>query len=158
VGAWVHAMAWVCSSAPVGDEVYLYYSGFRWGHKYRRSVERQVGLLKVRRDRYVARRAGPQGGMLTTHPLTFVGKSMALNAVAEAGGEVRVQVCDASRKPIRGFEFADCEPITGDALAAPVTWKGKSLDELRDRVAVLQFSIKNASLYALEVNDRRGAL
>ena len=34
VGAWDHADAWINSAVAVGDEVYLYYGGYRWGHKY----------------------------------------------------------------------------------------------------------------------------
>ena len=57
-GAWDHAHAWIDEQLPVGDEVYLYYGGYKWGHKHNRFAERQIGLVKMPRDRYVrARRA-----------------------------------------------------------------------------------------------------
>ena len=57
-GTWDRAMTWVGSTLAVGDELYLYYAGYRWGHKLNRSQDRQIGLVKLRRDRYVARHAG----------------------------------------------------------------------------------------------------
>ena len=78
-------MAWAGSSVAVDDDVYLYYAGYRWGHKYRHSVDRQFGLVKVLRDRYVARQAGEQVGVLTTRTLTLDAQAMALNVAAQGG-------------------------------------------------------------------------
>jgi hypothetical protein len=147
VGAWDHAMAWVGSSVAVGDEVYLYYAGYRWGHKYRHSVDRQIGLVKMKRDRFVSREAGASGGTLTTRPLVLNADSLWLNVNA-AGGEVRVQVCDAAGA-ISGFTFDDCRPITSDLLATPVEWR-RPLSSLREQAVRLQFSLRKAQLFALE--------
>ncbi len=145
---WDHAMAWVGSSVPVGDDVYLYYSGYRWGHKYRRSVDRQLGVVKTLRDRFVARQAGELGGTITTLPLTVKADALALNVDAQ-GGEVRVQVTTAKGEPITGFHFADCQPIMTDSLTAPVKWK-QPLATLRDQSVRLEFSLKKARLFAFE--------
>ncbi|HEX5103599.1 MAG TPA: hypothetical protein VFV87_07310 [Pirellulaceae bacterium] len=149
VGAWDHAMAWVGSAAPVGDELYLYYAGYRWGHKYHHSVDRQFGLVKIPRDRYVARQAGAEGGKLTTPLVTLDGESLALNVAAKEG-EVRVQVTNDDGTPIAGFRFEDCQPIAADSLAAPVAWS-ESLAKLRGQAVRLEFSLKNASLFAFEL-------
>jgi hypothetical protein len=149
VGAWDHAVSWVSSSVIVGDEVYLYDAGYRWGHKYRRSVDRQVGLVKTTRDRYVARRAGAAGGTLRTPLVTLKGRQLTLNVDASKG-EVRVQIVDADGKAIPGFAFADCRPVTEDALAAGVQWR-KPLAELGGRAVRLEFALKNASLFALDL-------
>lgn len=149
VGAWDHAMAWVGSAVPVNDEVYLYYSGYRWGHKYHHSVDRQLGLVKVPRDRFIARRAGPQGGTFATPLIKLNAEAMTLNVDSQQG-EVRVQITDASGKPLPGFAFADCEPIKGDSLAAPVNWKSQ-LATLKGQPVRLEFSIRNASLFAFDL-------
>jgi hypothetical protein len=149
VGAWDHAMAWVGSSAAVGDELYLYYAGYRWGHKYHHSIDRQIGVVKMQRDRFVARRAGETPGSLVTPLVTIDAESLALN-VAGAGGEVRVQIADAAGQPIDGFRFEDCQPIAADSLAAPVAWKGK-LADLRGRAVRLEFRLRSADLYAFEL-------
>jgi hypothetical protein len=148
VGAWDHAMAWIGSSVVVGDEVYLYYAGYRWGHKYRHSVDRQIGVVKVKRDRYVAREAGASGGTLTTRPFMLNAESLTLNVNAD-GGEVRVQVCDAAGERIPGFTFDDCRPVTTDSLAAPIAWR-EPLSSLRERAVRFQFSIRKAQLFAFE--------
>jgi hypothetical protein len=148
VGTWDHAMAWIGSSAAVGDELYLYYAGYRWGHKYHHSIDRQIGLVKMKRDRYVARQAGEQPGKLVTPLVTIDAEGLSLN-VDSSRGEVRVQVTNADGKPLEGFSFADGRPISADSLAAPVEWK-KSLAELRGKPVRLEFSLKDASLYALE--------
>jgi hypothetical protein len=151
-------MAWIGSAAPVGDDVYLYYAGYRWGHKHNRTTERQIGLLKIPRDRYVARYAGPKGGTITTPVLTFAGdgEAMTINAEAAQTGQVRVQVTDASGKPLPGFSFEECQPITGDSLAAPVKWK-QPLSALRGQPVRLEFSLKDTSVYGLELQGGRSA-
>lgn len=148
-GAWDHAHAWIDEQVPVGDEVYLYYAGYRRGHKVNRFEERQIGLVKMKRDRYVAREAGMSGGSFRTPVVTLSAKTMLLNADA-GSGEVQAQVLAADGRPIPGFTRTDCEPIRGDVLAAPVRW-GQPLSTLADRPVRLEFFLKNARLYALEL-------
>src|SRR5262249_22537982 len=52
-GAWDHAMAWIGDALPVGDELFLYYGGYARGHKIEPYKERQLGLARMKRDRYV---------------------------------------------------------------------------------------------------------
>lgn len=147
-GTWDHAMAWIGSSAIVGDEVFLYYAGYRWGHKYHYSADRQLGLVKTKRDRFASRQAGDTPGSLTTRPFSVAANSLTLNADA-AGGEVRVQITDAAGKPIPGFRFEDCRPITADSLASAVAW-GKPLSNLRGQTVRLEFSLRNAKLFVFD--------
>jgi hypothetical protein len=133
VGAWDHSMAWIGSSVAVGDELYLYYAGYRWGHKYRHSVDRQFGVVKIPRDRFVAREAGEQAGTLTTRPFTLDAQSLTLN-VAARDGEVRVQVTTMEGEPIPGFRF-----------------QPQSLATLRGRPIRLEFSLRSAQLFAFEL-------
>ncbi|MCA9439127.1 MAG: hypothetical protein KC978_25300, partial [Candidatus Omnitrophica bacterium] len=66
------------------------------------------------------------------------------------GGEVRVAVLDENGEPIEGFDYSDCKPISEDSLEAPVEWK-KDLASLGDRIVSLGFKMKNAKLYAMNV-------
>lgn len=149
VGTWDHAMAWVGSSVPVGDDLFLYYAGYRWGHKYHHSVDRQFGVVKLQRDRFVARQAGEQAGTLVTRPLTLDATSLALNVAAHTG-EVLVQATTPAGESIPGFRFQDCRPITTDSLTAPVEWQ-QPLATLRGRPIRLEFSLRNAALFAFDV-------
>jgi len=154
VGTWDHAMSWIGSSTAVGDDLYLYYAGYRWGHKYHHSTERQIGLVTIKRDRYVARVADKSGGQITTAVVKLDAGEMTLNADASSG-EIFVQVSDVDGKPLPGYSFADCQPIKADGLNLPVKWSGKSLADLHGKTVRLQFSIKNASLYAFDMADAK---
>lgn len=66
VGAWDNAMAWADSHLPVGRETFVYYGGYRSGHKVRRESERQIGVARMPLDRYVTRRAAGRGVLTTT--------------------------------------------------------------------------------------------
>jgi hypothetical protein len=148
-GVWDHAMAWIGYQLPVGDQVYLYYGGYARGHKVERFTERQLGLVRIRRDRYVAREAGEQAGLLRTPLLRVAGSALTVNADAK-GGELRARLLDGSGKPVPGFAFADCRAITTDSLAAPLRWK-KPVSALQGRSVRLEFSLRRARLFALNV-------
>jgi len=144
-GAWDHAHAWIDEQVAVGDATYLYYAGYARGHKVNRFEERQIGLLKMKRDRYVAREA--ESGTFTTPLLKIEGDAIALNVDASRG-EARVQVLDDSGNALPGFGRADCDPIRGDSLDAVVKWKGGKLPRTPVR---LGFALKDARLFAIEV-------
>jgi hypothetical protein len=148
-GTWDHAMAWVGSSVAVADELWLYYAGYRWGHKYHHSTDRQIGMVKMPRDRFVAREAGQQAGTLTTRAVIIDGQTLSLNVDAP-GGEVRVQLTSPGGDPIPGFRFQDCQPVTGDKVNAPVQW-ARRLADLSGQPVCLEFSLRAARLFAFEV-------
>ncbi len=150
-GTWDHAMAWIDCQVPVGDEVYLYYGGYANGHKVNRFEERQIGLVRIQRDRYVARQAGAETGVLQTVPVVLDGGSLRLNVNA-GGGEARVQVLGADGAPIEGLTFTDCRPIKTDSLDAPVQWRGR-LASVKGKTVRLEFSLRSAKLFAFELAE-----
>jgi hypothetical protein len=149
-GSWDHAMAWVDYQLPVSDEIYLYYGGYARGHKVERFTERQIGLVRMKRDRYVARQATTQG-TLRTRLVLLEGDALSLNVDAHHG-EARVQILDERNKPIQGFSFVDCAAIRSDELAAPVHWR-RLLSEIRDAPVRIEFALQSANLFAFEVLD-----
>ncbi len=148
-GAWDHAHAWIDEQVLVGDEIYLYYGGYKSGHKVNRFEERQIGLVKMKRDRYVAREAGSAGGSFRTPLMELEAAELTLNLEASAG-EVTVQILDQNGKPLRGFTRKDCPPVSGDSLAAPVRWK-KSLATLNGKPLRMEFFLKNARLFSFDL-------
>lgn len=146
-GAWDHAMSWIDCQLPVGDDVFFYYAGYARGHKIERFRERQLGLVRIRRDRYVAREAGEEPGTLRTPQVTLGGKALTLNAEARAG-EIRCQLLDAGGKPLPGFTYAECRAISADGLELPVRWK-RGLETLKGRPVQLEVRLRQAKLYAL---------
>lgn len=145
-GAWDHAHAWIDEHLPVEDEVYLYYGGYARGHKVNRFEERQIGLVKMKLDRYVARTASAGTGELVTPPLQLNARTLAVNTDAE-GGALRVEIRDEAGTALPGFAAEDCTAITADTISQPVAWP-KSLETLNGRTVRLAFSLERASLFA----------
>jgi len=147
-GEWDHAMAWIDWQLPVGDEVYLYYGGYARGHKINRFEERQIGLVKILQDRYVARESGESAGTLRTPTVLLDGSRLTVNAKVD--GEMKVRILDAAGKPLPGFDESDGDPIRGDSLRHAVQWKG-DLASVRGKAVRLEFSLRNARLFGFEL-------
>lgn len=146
-GTWDHAMTWADCQIMVGDEVYIYYGGYKQGHKDNRFTERQIGLARMPRDRYVAREATGEGS-LRTPVVTVQGDRITVNAKVD--GELRVRVLDESANPISGFDFADATPIHGDSVAHAVQWK-QPLSSIHGKPVRLEFRLSKGTLYAFDV-------
>ncbi|MBI3921579.1 MAG: hypothetical protein HY318_09200, partial [Armatimonadetes bacterium] len=144
VDAWDHAHAWLDYQLPVGDEVFIYYGGYKFGHKMDRWEGRQIGLLKIKRDRYVSRDAGEERGTLRTPPVILQGSKMTANANVE--GELLVRVLDEKGRPLKGLDWDDCKPIQGDSVSHPVQWKGP-IASLRGKPVQLEFRLQKTQLY-----------
>ncbi|MBI5395946.1 MAG: hypothetical protein HZA91_11670 [Verrucomicrobia bacterium] len=144
-GAWDHAHAWMDEQLPMGDEVYLYYGGYKWGHKHNRFEERQIGLVKMRRDRYVAREAGAQSGSLRTPPLVL--RASALTVNADVTGELKLRVLDESGQPLPGFDWASAR---GDRLDHAVVFQ-RPLSSLAGKPVRLEFRLQRARLFGFDL-------
>ena len=151
---------------PVGDEWWVYYAGFNEGHaarwiydepmrrQYQADVKagrrhfQKFGLAKVRRDGYISRDAGPEGGTLTTRLLQPGGSQLEVNAAVPEGGAVTVEVQDEQRQVLPGFAAANCTPVAGDSLRHAVQWGDRRGDDAwRARPVRLRFHLRDAALY-----------
>lgn len=147
-GAWDHAMTWGDYQLVVGDEVFIYYGGYKWGHKYERFTQRQIGLARMPIDRYVSRDAGERKGILCTPKLMLEGSAITVNA--SVAGELKVQVLDSSGKTIEGFGYNDFSPVRGDSVAHPLKWKGGSMPPMKGPVR-LEFALRRGKLYGFSL-------
>jgi hypothetical protein len=157
--AWDRAMAWIGSAVPVGDELFLYYGGYKRGHKVEPGRERQIGLARMPMDRFVSRDAeGEAPGRLLTVPLRMPEEGprrLELNAVTAPGGEIRIQVRDAGTgEVVPGYSLADAAPIHGDGLALPVAWRERT--ELPPGALRLEFHSSRASLFGFRLGAPPG--
>ena len=145
IGAWDHAHAWIDKQLLLGDQVRFYYCGYKWGHKVNRFEERQIGLVRMQRDRYVAREAGSAAGTLRTPPLTLKGKGLTVNA--QVDGELAVRLVDASGAAVAGCDWAT---ITGDRVDHPVGWSGR-LSAMAGGPVRLEFRLRAARLFGFDI-------
>jgi hypothetical protein len=148
-GNWDHAMTWMSGTLPVGDEVFFYYGGYARGHKVAATTERQLGLARMKKDRYVALMPAQEVGTVRTQPFLVPGGRLTLN-LKTSGGDVRVRLLDTDGKPLDTLGQAEAEPITGDALAAEARWP-RSLGMLRGKPVRLEIRARQAALFGLEL-------
>ena len=58
---------------------------------------------------------------------------------------------DADGNPIEGFSLDDSDPLSGNNVASPVSWKGsQEVSSLAGRELRLHFKLRNCKLYALQ--------
>lgn len=153
-GTWDRAMAWADDQLIVGDFIYIYYGGYRRGHKAERFTERQIGVAHMPRDRYVAYGAGPAEGRLRT-PLRLIQGTVQMTVNAQIdphSGELRVRVLNDRGDPVSGFDGTDCTPVKGDRVAHPIAWRGDNAD-LSGHSVQFEFAIKHGRLFAFDLND-----
>lgn len=106
--------------------------------------------LAVRPWGFAGIHAGFAGGEMLTHPLTFSGAALHLNASTSAIGSIQVEIQEADWRPIEGFALADMAPWFGDELDEPLAWKQEgNLARLAGRPVRLRIVLKDADLFAL---------
>jgi hypothetical protein len=151
-GTWDHAHAWIDEQVLVDDEVLVYYGGYRNGHKMNRTVDRQIGVVKISRDRYVARTAENETGTLRTQLAVLEGDSLSLNA--DVKGELKARVLTGDGKTMLGFDFADCRGIRGDSLDHVLIWN-KEFSEIGSKPVQLEFQWNDGKLYGMTLGKKK---
>ncbi len=153
--AMVFANPWL---VPVGDELWLYYSGTARFHadmpeSEERALGRKGGIFRasLRRDGFVSADAGYGGGELRTPLITFSGDRLELNCDGGAGGWLQVELQEADGGPVEGFSLADADTVRGNGLGKTVTWKGHSyVGELAGRPLRMRVVMRAMKLYAFQ--------
>lgn len=145
-GAWDDGMVFGSADwIEVGDEWWMYYAGWDGPHETRER-EGSIGLATLRKEGFVSLHGPRGGGVVATRTLVWPGGALLVNADASKG-ELKVRVSDERRKILPGFDYADCEPFTGDSTAHEVKWRTTSLDTLRGKVLRFEFQLREADLY-----------
>src|SRR6185436_19219163 len=154
-GAWDHSMVvaspqWV----EVGDEWRFYYAGFDGAHDDPKGRTGAIGLATMRKEGFVSQHGPKTGGVVCTRAIRWPGGALVVNADAHAG-EMKVRVSDELRKPLKGFNYDDMTPFTGDSVSQEIQWGGKSLDEFKGKVVRLEFQLHEADLYTFRAAENR---
>lgn len=148
-GTWDRAHAWADEQVLHGDDLFLYYGGYKLGHKGERFTTRQIGLARMKRDRYAGFAArGEHAGTLRTPARMWQARSLTVNA--DIRGELRAALCEPSGKFVPGFSFADCTPVRGDAVAHAVTWTGDAA-KLAGLSLQLVLQVKDGAVFAFSL-------
>ncbi len=129
-----------------GDKTMSFYANQNYGQP-----TAHLRRYEIRLDGFAAVRAPYSGGELITKPLTFRGDQLELNFATSAAGGIRVEIQDASGKPIPGFTLAEAQETIGNEISRVVNWKsGSDVSSLSGRPVRLRFVMKDADLFALK--------
>jgi hypothetical protein len=103
----------------------------------------------LRLDGFGSLHADYKRGNMLTHPLTFTGKELRLNAATGAAGQIAVELQDDRSNPIPGFTLADCQPFSGDSLDHALAWKnGADISSLAGKPIKLRWFLNDADVYS----------
>lgn len=147
-GTWDHAMAWGDAQVVVGDQTYIYYGGYAWGHKVSATTDRQIGLAVMGRDRYVSRDAGTANGTLVTPVFVSDANDITINALVN--GALTVRVLDQNGQPLPGFGWTDFSTIHGDSVSHAARW-ARAFSTLKGTPIELEFYLTNGQLYGFDL-------
>ena len=119
-------------------------------HYRHAGVPTRMRRLAVRPWGFASVHAAFEGGEMTTRAFTYAGAALRLNAATSAAGSIRVEVQDAQGHALPGFALSDMAPWAGDAIDAPMAWRGGgSLAPMAGRPIRLRFALQDADLFAL---------
>jgi hypothetical protein len=108
------------------------------------------GLATWKKGRLVALQADEEGECATIAVVPPADR-IRLNAVVPPTGALQVAVRPyGSRQDLPGRSFSDCDRLVGDALAAPVRWKGQDALGHQGKPISLRFRLKQAKLFGVE--------
>ena len=139
----------------VGDELWIYYGGFRYGISEGVALKRGAYFrARLRLDGFISADAPYEGGELVTVPLSFRGDRLALNADTSAGGAIRVQIEDPDGTPIEGYSMGEADEVNGNSVRHFATWAGGAhVGELAGRAVRLRFMMNGCKLYSFQFVD-----
>jgi hypothetical protein len=151
-GSWDYGNNSMATNPPlrIGDKLWFYYSG-RGTHHNEVPNTGAIGLGTLRLDGFVSMDAGQKPGTIVTHPLTFNGKILYVNAEIAKDGHIRAELQRPSGETVKPYTIANCQPVTGDAIAGRITWHGRSFIETTsssEKGLRLVFEMRDARLYS----------
>ena len=130
--------------------LWIYASACTEEHGYKSKGTGCILTYQLRRDGFVYLHSTAKPGRIGTRALYWCGGEAELNLQCLAGGKALVQVTDAKGKPLDGYRFSDCLPLTGDDTAWRPQWKsGKTLAQQANKLVRLEVEFADARLYAL---------
>lgn len=113
--------------------------------------DNRLRRLSIRPWGFSSINAGCRGGEVLTKPLTFDGSELRINFSTSAAGSIRIELRDAgNNKAIPGYALDDMDPVYGDQLDFPVSWKGRgNVGALAGRPVILRFELRDADVFSI---------
>jgi DNA-binding FadR family transcriptional regulator len=138
----------------VGNELWFYYTGMeRPLTEPLGNHPRGIGLATLTMDRFVSLDAGDDEGDVVTRPIDIADQTRILiNAIANPGGSILVELLDVDGKPIPGYTRDDALPFEDNAVFHPVAWRHHArLADLEGQTLRIRFILRRARLFAFRL-------
>jgi hypothetical protein len=127
--------------------IHIFYGAFDGPHDSSTRAG-AIGLATLREDGWCSLQADPEGG-LTTHPLPISSRGLAFNLDASAGF-CSAELLDENDRPLPGYGFQDCVPITGaDDITLIPRWKAGTAPNLPPNAWSLRLRLRRAAIYSI---------
>jgi hypothetical protein len=133
----------------MGDEIWIYYTGWDQIHDDYKGIDCAIGLAKLRLDGFCSMQGGIDEGWFISRREVFNTPKVTVNAKCGHGGYIAAEIVDRNNNPIPGFEKYYCNAFTGDSVRGEITWKKTGFPKAWiDKDKKVKFYIKNGDLYS----------
>jgi hypothetical protein len=134
---------------PTGTAEMSFYVSRGYGTRQNR-LER----LTLRLDGFASLHAGYSVGHAVTKTVRLEGANLSVNLSTSAIGFLKVTVLGTDNRELPGFGEADAVDLAGDRIDHAVNWKsGKSIRDLAGQSVRMKFTLRDADLYAIAIQD-----
>lgn len=143
------------------DQLVLYYYGSPQGQKVRPANPGGLGIARLTPGRWLGVSAGDRGGYLLTRELKIEGGRLQVNFQPDgADSFVRARLLqrdpaappDTPARPVPGFGFDDCTPVTDDTPCADLHWTGGAdLSAFVGQSGYLHLHIRNGTVFGVRL-------
>jgi hypothetical protein len=114
-----------------------------------RKMRRTPGLMKYRKDGWVAIEPVKRRGEFTTKTLRGGGPELKINARTSKDGFILVECLDEWENPMPAYSGPNAARFTGDSTGAALAWGGQAAGKVPTGVIRLRVTLENAELYTL---------
>ncbi|MDY0098584.1 MAG: hypothetical protein RBR81_05235 [Bacteroidales bacterium] len=105
----------------------------------------------LRIDGFCSLHAGYESGEMFTQQFRFTGNNLLINFSTSAAGYILFELLDNNGKPIPGYSFNSCLPLTGNEISRQVEWQNNpQLSHLQGESISIHIRMKDADLYSIK--------
>lgn len=116
--------------------------------------KRTIAVARIREDGFTALEADLEGSF-SLFPALFEGEEIKLNALTRPGGSIRARLLtldrDGGPTPEDGYDYGDCEPLSGDIRWRSINWKGKNIGQAPKKHYRLEFEIIRGRIHSFRI-------
>lgn len=134
-----------------GDELIITAGATPREHGAKQKDTGSIVSFSLKKDRFIGLESDGGDAIVCTRMMSWNGGELSVN-ICVPYGEARVRLLNEDMTVVKGFDFDDCIPFTGDSLAWQPQWKNKKMDDLKGTYFIVEIKYYNGILYGFEGN------